>query len=120
MAAVDDETARILNKGAHDLGLDVLIETHDEAELKRALALEGRLIGVNNRDLHTFGTSLEVCERLKPHVPTGKIVVAESGIASHADCKRLAKAGIETFLVGEALMRHRDVAAATRSLLTGL
>ena len=119
MAAVDDETAKTLNKAAHDLGLDVLIETHNETELKRALALEGRLIGVNNRDLRTFETSLEVCERMKPLVPADRIVVAESGISSHADCQRLAKAGIETFLVGEALMRHRDVAAATRALLTG-
>ena len=120
MAAVDDETAKTLNKAAHDLSLDVLIEIHDETELKRALTLEGRLIGVNNRDLHTFATSLDVCERLKPHIPAGKIVVAESGISDHADCKRLAKAGIETFLVGEALMRHKDVAAATRALLTGM
>ncbi len=120
MAAVDDETAKALNKAAHDLGLDVLIEIHDETELKRALALEGRLIGVNNRDLRTFETSLDVCRRLKPHVPAGRIVVAESGISDHGDCKRLAKAGIETFLVGEALMRCRDVAAATRALLTGM
>ena len=120
MAAVDDETAKTLNKAAHDLGLDVLIETHDETELKRALVLEGRLIGVNNRDLRTLETSLNVCERLKRHVPAGKIVVAESGISDHADCKRLARAGVETFLVGEALMRHKDVAAATRALLTGL
>ena len=119
MAAVDDETAKTLNKAAHDLGLDVLIETHSEAELKRALALEGRLIGINNRDLRTFATSLDVCERMKPLVPPDRIVVAESGISDHADCKRLAKAGIETFLVGEALMRHKDVAAATRALLTG-
>ncbi|HLX99319.1 MAG TPA: indole-3-glycerol phosphate synthase TrpC, partial [Roseiarcus sp.] len=120
MAAVDDETAKTLNKAAHDLGLDVLIETHDENELNRALALEGRLVGVNNRDLRTFETSLEVCERLRPSIPKGRIVVAESGISSHADCKRLAKSGIETFLVGEALMRHKDVAAATRALLTGM
>ncbi len=120
MAAVDDEVAKTLNKTAHDLGLDVLIETHDEHELKRALALEGRLIGVNNRNLRTFETSLEVCERLLPSIPPGKIVVAESGISDHADCKRLAKAGVEAFLVGEALMRHKDVAAATRTLLTGM
>ncbi len=120
MAAVDDETAKALNKAAHDLGLDVLIEVHDETELKRALALEGRLIGVNNRDLRTFETSLDVCQRLKPYVPAGRIVVAESGISDHGDCKRLAKAGIETFLVGEALMRCPDVAAATRALLTGM
>jgi indole-3-glycerol phosphate synthase len=120
MAAVDDEIAKTLNKTAHDLGLDVLIETHDENELKRALSLEGRLIGVNNRNLRTFETSLEVCERLLPSIPAGKIVVAESGISDHADCKRLAKAGVEAFLVGEALMRHKDVTAATRALLTGM
>ena len=120
MAAVDDDTARTLNKTAHDLGLDVLLETHDEHELNRALTLEGRLIGINNRDLRTFDTSLEVCERLARHVPAGKIIVAESGITSHADCRRLADAGIETFLVGEALMRNSNVEAATRTLLTGL
>ncbi len=120
MAAVDDETARALNKTAHDLGLEVLIETHDESELERALALEGRLIGVNNRDLRTFETSLAVCERLAPLVPSDRIVVAESGIGEHGDCRRLAEAGIEAFLVGEALMREKDVMAATRTLLTGM
>lgn len=120
MAAVDDDLARVLNKAAHDLGLDVLIETHDEDELDRALALEGRLIGVNNRDLRSFETSLDVCERLMPLIPAGRIVVAESGIAVHADCRRLAKAGIEAFLVGEALMRQADVTRATRTLLTGM
>jgi indole-3-glycerol phosphate synthase len=120
MAAVDDDCARTLNKAAHDLGLDVLVETHDESELDRALALEGRLIGINNRDLRTFETSLGVCERLMKRIPAGKIVVGESGIASHEDCKRLAQAGIESFLVGEALMRHNDVEAATRVLLTGI
>jgi len=109
-----------LNKAAHDLGLDVLIETHNETELKRALTLEGRLIGVNNRDLRNFETSLEVSERLTPLIPKDKIVVAESGISTHADCRRLAKAGIEAFLVGEALMREKDVAQATRTLLTGI
>ncbi|MGD0641811.1 MAG: indole-3-glycerol phosphate synthase TrpC [Roseiarcus sp.] len=120
MAAVDDETARTLNKTAHDLGLDVLIETHDESDLERALTLEGRLIGVNNRDLRTFETSLEVCERLKRFVPADRIVVAESGIVDHGDCRRLAEAGIEAFLVGETLMRQKDVTAATRALLTGV
>ena len=120
LAAVDDDTARTLNKAAHDLGLDVLLETHDERELDRALALEGRLIGINNRDLRTFETSLDICERLARRVPAGKIVVAESGIATHADCQRLAHAGIETFLVGEALMRQDNVESATRGLLTGV
>ena len=120
MAAVDDECARALNKAAHDLGLDVLIETHNEAELKRALTLEGRLIGVNNRDLRNFETSLDVSERLMPMIPKDKIVVAESGISTHADCRRLAKAGIQAFLVGESLMREKDVAQATRTLLTGI
>ena len=120
MAAIDDEVARTLNKTAHDLGLDVLIEVHDERELDRALSLEDRLIGVNNRNLKTFETSLEVCERLAALVPSDRIVVGESGIFSHADCRRLAEAGVECFLVGEALMRQADVAAATRSLLTGV
>jgi indole-3-glycerol phosphate synthase len=119
MAAVDDETARTLNKTAHDLGLDVLIETHNEAELERALALEGRLIGVNNRDLRSFETSLAVSERLAPLVPKDRLIVAESGIFSHADCQRLARHNISAFLVGEALMRQADVAQATRNLLTG-
>ena len=91
MAAVDDEIAKTLNKAAHDLGLDVLIEMHDEHELKRALALEGRLIGVNNRNLQTFETSLEVCERLLPLIPGGRSWSRESGISDHADCKRLAQ-----------------------------
>jgi indole-3-glycerol phosphate synthase len=119
MAAVDDETARTLNKAAHDLNLDVLIEVHNEAELKRALALEDRLIGINNRDLKTFETKLEVCERLAPLVPADRLLVGESGIFVHADCRRLAEAGIECFLVGEALMRQSDVTQATRTLLTG-
>jgi len=120
LAAVDDDTARTLNKTAHDLGLDVLIEVHNEKELARALALEGRLIGINNRDLKTFETSLAVCERLAEHVPDDRVTVGESGIFTHADCRRLAEAGVECFLVGEALMRQKDVAAATRALLTGI
>ncbi len=120
MAAVDDDLARTLNKTAHDLALDVLIEVHDEKELARALTLEGRLIGVNNRDLKTFETSLATCERLAPHVPADRVLVGESGIFTHGDCRRLAESGIECFLVGEALMRQKDVTAATRTLLTGI
>jgi indole-3-glycerol phosphate synthase len=120
MAAIDDDVARTLNKTAHDLGLDVLIEVHNEKELARALTLEGRLIGVNNRDLKTFETSLAVTERLAPLVPPGRVLVGESGIFTHADCRRLAEAGVECFLVGEALMRQKDVTAATRALLTGI
>src|SRR5450631_3067202 len=89
MAAIDDDLARTLNKTAHDLGLDVLIEVHDEAELTRALALEGRLVGINNRDLRTFETSLATCERLSRLIPADRVAVAESGIASHEDCRRL-------------------------------
>ncbi len=119
MAAVDDETARALNKTAHDLKLDVLVEVHNEEELRRALPLETRLVGVNNRDLHSFHTSLEVSERLAPLVPKDRIIVAESGIGGHADVVRLERAGIYTFLVGESLMRHDDVKAATQHLLHG-
>ncbi len=119
MAAVTDAEARTLNTAAHDLRMDVLVEVHDERELDRALALETRLIGFNNRDLHSFKVSLETSERLADRAPKDKILVSESGIASHEDCKRLEKSGIYTFLVGESLMRRQDVESATRELLHG-
>ena len=119
MAAVDDATAHELATAAHDHGMDALAEVHDAAELDRALRLDTRLIGINNRDLKTFATSLAVTEALYPLVPKDRIVIAESGIFTHADLTRLAASGVGAFLVGESLMRQADVAEATRTLLTG-
>ncbi len=118
MAAVDDAAAKAIEDTAFANGMDVLLEVHQEDELTRALKLRSRLIGINNRDLHTFQTSLAVSERLAPKIPRDRIVVAESGLNSSADLARLAAIGVRTFLVGESLMRQADVTAATRSLLT--
>jgi indole-3-glycerol phosphate synthase len=117
MAAVDDAAAKAIEHAAFALDMDVLLEVHQEDELERALHLKSRLIGINNRDLHTFRTSLEVSERLAPIVPGECIIVAESGLNTPADLARLARNGISTFLVGESLMRQSDVTAATRALL---
>jgi indole-3-glycerol phosphate synthase len=119
MAAVDDTVARALAAAAAELGMDVLAEVHDEAELDRALELDTKLIGINNRNLKTFATSLAVTEALAPRVPPGRLVIAESGIFTHADLTRLAGRGVRAFLVGESLMRQPDLAAATRALLSG-
>jgi indole-3-glycerol phosphate synthase len=119
MAAVTDEEASALNKAAHDLKMDVLVEVHNETELKRALHLETRLVGINNRDLHTFETKLDVSERLSKLVPNNRIVVSESGIGTRDDLLRLARCNIFVYLVGESLMRHKDVAMATHDFLHG-
>lgn len=119
LAAVDDDDARALNVAAHDLGMDVLAEVHDERELERALRLDTPLVGVNNRNLHTFEVSTATTEKLVPRIPRNKIKVSESGLATNADLRRLAACGVNCFLVGESLMRQADVAAATRKLLQG-
>ena len=120
MAGVTDDEASALNNAAHVLKLDVLVEVHNEAELKRALRLETRLIGINNRDLHTFETTLEVSEKLVKQMPNNRVVVSESGISNRDDVLRLARANIFTYLIGESLMRQKDVTKATHDLLHGI
>ena len=117
MAMVDDGLAATLMAEATRFGMDVLVEVHDETELKRAQGLGARMIGINNRDLRTFVTDLAVTERLAPLVPAGALLVAESGIFTAADAARLAGAGARAMLVGESLMRQADVTAATQALL---
>jgi len=118
MAEVDDALAADLASAARDWGMDAIVEVHDGAELDRALKLDCRLIGINNRNLKTFETTLATTEALAPRVPKDRIVIGESGIFTPADISRLKCAGVETFLVGESLMRQADVTAATRTLLT--
>jgi len=117
MAAVTDAEARALMDAANHWKIDALVEVHNEAELDRALALDARMIGINNRDLNTFVTDIAVTLRLAPRIPTNRLVISESGLSTPADLKRLSDAGVTTFLIGESLMRQNDVAAATRALL---
>jgi indole-3-glycerol phosphate synthase len=119
LAEVDDATAHDLATAAKDWDMDAIAEVHNAEELDRALKLDCRLVGVNNRNLKTFDVKLETTEDLAPQIPKDRIVVGESGIFTPADIARLAKAGVNTFLVGESLMRQADVTAATKTLLTG-
>jgi indole-3-glycerol phosphate synthase len=117
LAMVNDGTARALIEEAERFGMDVLVEVHDESELERADKLEARLIGINNRNLKTFVTDLNVTQRLAPKAPKEAHLVAESGLSAPADLKRLAQVHVTTVLIGESLMRQKDVEAATRRLL---
>jgi indole-3-glycerol phosphate synthase len=117
MAALGNSEAAELHEIATALGMDALVEVHDELELERAQRLSARLIGINNRNLKTLAVDLTTAERLAPLVERGRLVVAESGLSNPADLARMARIGVSTFLIGESLMREADVAAATRRLL---
>jgi indole-3-glycerol phosphate synthase len=118
VAAISDDEAKAQEEVALALGMDVLVEVHDEAELERALCLASPLLGINNRDLKTFETSLQTSARLAPLVPPERLLIGESGIATPADVAELERMGIRAILVGESLMRRPDVEAATRALLS--
>jgi indole-3-glycerol phosphate synthase len=119
VAALDDAQMAEIEAAALERGMDCLVEVHNEPEIERASRLESRLIGINNRDLKRFVTDIGITERLAPLAPDGALLISESGINTHADLVRLAACGARTFLVGESLMRHADLTAATRSLLQG-
>jgi indole-3-glycerol phosphate synthase len=118
MAMVPDEVAARLLGAAREWGMDAIVEVHDEAEMTRALDFDPLLIGINNRDLKTFATDIETAVRLRPLVPPGCHVIAESGLSEPAHLTRLAKAGITSYLIGESLMRADDVEGSTHALLS--
>lgn len=117
MASVSDSQAAELEACAFDWGMDALIEVHDRAELDRALALKSALIGVNNRNLKTFETTLETTRSLAPMVPEGRLLISESGLNTPQDLASMAAFGARTFLIGESLMRQENVREATETLL---
>jgi indole-3-glycerol phosphate synthase len=108
VAALGDAQMQELNRVAHELGMDVLVEVHDASELERALQLDNRLIGINNRNLHTFETRLDTTINLLPRIPKDRIVVTESGILAPKDVALMRQQGVNVFLVGEAFMKVND------------
>ena len=117
LASVCDSQAAELESAAMDLGMDVLLEVHDHAELERACALRAPLMGINNRNLKTFEVTLDTTRALSRHVPADRTIVCESGLNSPADLAEMTRYGARSFLIGESLMRQADVAAATRAIL---
>ena len=117
MASVSDAQAAELEDAATHYGMDALIETHNAEELERALMLKSRMIGINNRNLNTFETSLDTTRMLSKHIPGERMIVCESGLNTAEDLEDMARYGARTFLIGESLMRQKDVATATRTLL---
>ncbi len=119
VAALDDALMAEIEAAAVERGMDVLVEVHDARELDRALRLQSRLIGVNNRDLRDFSVDFERTYELVGRAPADRIVIAESGLTAPADLAAMSRHGIRTFLVGESLMRQPDLETATRTLLNG-
>jgi indole-3-glycerol phosphate synthase len=117
LAAVDDSAASEMTQTARDWNMDVLVEIHNEEEMERACTLNADLIGINNRNLHTFKTTLETTERLAPMAGADALLVGESGIFSASDIMRLQQCGVNVFLVGESLMRSNDISTAVRNLM---
>lgn len=119
LASVSDDQAAELEEAAFGWGMDVLLEVHDAEELERACKLKSPLMGINNRNLKTFETTLDTTRDLAPRVPEGRMIVSESGLNTPADLAAMAEYGARCFLIGESLMRQDDVTAATRALLAG-
>lgn len=119
VAALSDDQLREFEAEATTMGLDILVEVHNESEMERALRLSSPLIGINNRNLKTMAVDLDTSERLATMVPADRLLVSESGLGTHEDLLRMQRAGITSFLIGEAMMREKDVETATRRMLNG-